>query len=117
VITAHVRAYADPNPPASLLLKQVAFLIATVPLTRAARSAAWQVVGSLAGLRICPAGAWAQPPHPVQLCAASAGDETLVSIDVRTASILSISEVLLRPSPPYPHVAAGKVVGSTSFPA
>jgi hypothetical protein len=117
VITAHVRAYAGPNPPASLLLKQVAFLIATAPLTRAARSAAWQVVGSLAGLRICPAGAWAQPPRPVQLCAASAGDETLVSIDVRTASILSISEILLRPSPLYPHVAAGKVVGSTSFPA
>jgi len=115
VILTHLRAYAGRNPPASLTLRQMAFLIATAPLTKAARSAACQAVASLPGLRICQT--WPSPlqPRHVQLCLASAGKETLLSIDLGTASILSISERLLRPSPLYPHVAGGTIVGSTTF--
>lgn len=112
VIRAHLRAYG-PNPPAGLLLEQTAFLIATAPLTNAARSAAWQVIGSLPGLRLC------QPrpvqPGPVQLCLAAAAEQTLVSVDFRTGSIRGIADRLLRPSPVYPHVAAGMIVGSSTF--
>jgi hypothetical protein len=70
----------------------MAFLIAMAPLTKAARSAAWQAVASLPGLRICQI--WPSPlqPRQVQLCLASAGEEILLSIDLGTASILSISE-------------------------
>ena len=115
VILAHLRAYAGPHPPASLTLRQLAYLIATAPLTKAARSAAWQVVGSLPGLRICQARPGPLQPRTVELCLASADDETLVSIDLGTASILSISDRLLRASPMYPHVAVGTIVGSATF--
>ncbi len=115
VILAHLRAYAGRYPPASLTLRQLAYLIATAPLTKAARSAAWQVVGSLPGLRICQTWPGPLQPRTVELCLASADDETLVNIDLGTASILSISDRLLRPSPMYPHVAAGTIVGSATF--
>lgn len=115
-ILARLRPYAGPHPPASLVLKQLAFLIATAPLTKAARSAAWQVVASLPGLRVCP-GTRPGPPQPrsAGLCLAAAGHETVVGIDLGTASILSISDRLVRPSPLYPHVAAGTIVGSATF--
>jgi len=115
VILAHLRAYAGRHPPASLTLRQLAYLIAMAPLTKAARSAAWQVVGSLPGLRICQAWPGPLQPRTVELCLASADHETLVSIDLGTASILSISDRLLRPSPMYPHVAAGTIAGSATF--
>jgi hypothetical protein len=115
VILAHLRAYAGRHPPASLTLTQLAYLIATAPLTKAARSAAWQVVGSLPGLRICQTRPGPLQPRTVELCLASGDDETLVSIDLGTASILSISDRLLRSSPMYPHVAAGTIVGSATF--
>lgn len=116
VILAHLRAYAGPRPPASLTLRQLAYLIATAPLTKAARSATWQVVASQPGLRICPR---TRPgplqPRSAELCLASAGHETVVSIDLGTASILSISDRLLRLSPLYPHAAVGTIVGSATF--
>ena len=115
VILAHLRTYAGRNPPASLTLRQIAFLIATAPLTKAARSAAWQAIASLPGLRVCQARPSPLQPRQVQLCLASAGEETLLSIDLDTASILSISERLLQPSPMYPHAAGGTIVGSTIF--
>ena len=114
VIMTHLRAYG-PNPPASLILEQVAFLISTAPLTNPARSAAWRVIGSLAGLRICQTWAGSHQPRPVELCSASAGEEILVSIDLRTASILRIADRLQRPSPVYPHVAAGTIMESSTF--
>jgi hypothetical protein len=115
VILAHLRPYAGQHPPASLTLRQLAYLIATAPLTTAARSAAWQALGSLPGLRTCQAGPGPQQPRIVDLCLASEGDQTLVRVDLGTASILSISDLLLRPSRPYPHVAAGTIVGSATF--
>jgi hypothetical protein len=115
VILAHLRPYAGRNPPASLTFRQIASLIATAPLTKAARSAAWQAIASLPGLRVCQARPSPLQPRQVQLCLASAGQETLLSVDLGTASILSISERLLRPSPLYPHAAGGTIIGSTTF--
>jgi hypothetical protein len=110
VITDHLDSYAGPHPPASLELKQLAYLIATAPLTDAARSAAWQVVASLPGLGFCRAG-----PRTVQLCVSSADDQTLVNVDTDTGAILTIADRLLRTSPAYPHVASGTVIGSSTF--
>jgi hypothetical protein len=110
VIADHLSSYAGPHPPASLELKQLAYLIATAPLTDAARSAAWQVVASLPGLGFCQSG-----PRTVQLCADDAGDQTLVSVDTDTGAIVTIADRLLRTSSAYPHVASGTVVGSSTF--
>jgi hypothetical protein len=112
VIMDHLGSYAGPHPPASLELKQLAYLIATAPLTDAARSAAWQVVASLPGLGFCQD----QPePHTVKLCVGSADDQTLVNVDINTGAILVIADRLLRTSSAYPHVASGTIVGSSAF--
>jgi hypothetical protein len=116
-ILDHLRPYAGTHPPASLELKQLAYLIATAPLTDAARSAAWQALALLPGLRICQTQSGRVRPSAIELCIGSADDETLVSVDLNTGAILTIADRLLRPSPLYPHVLVGTVVGSSTFPA
>jgi hypothetical protein len=115
-ILDHLRPYAGTHPPASLELKQLAYVIATAALSDATRSAAWQVVASLPGLRICRTSGPARP-RAIELCADSADDETRVGVDLGTGAILTIADRLLRPSPLYPHVPPGTIVGSTTFPA
>jgi hypothetical protein len=114
-ILDHLRPYAGPHPPASLELKQLAYLIATAPLTDAARSAAWQALATLPGLAACQTRPGLARPGVVELCVGSVGDQTLVSVDLDTGAILAIADRLLRPSPMYPHVPIGTVVGSSTF--
>jgi hypothetical protein len=110
-----LRAYAGPHPPASLELKQLSYLIATVPLTGAARAATWQALASLPGLHTCQTRSDQARPRTIELCIDSTDDETLVSIDFDTGAIRAISDRLLRPSPMYPHVHVGTVIGSSTF--
>lgn len=117
VIQDHLRAYAGSHPPASLELKQMAYLIASAPLSDSARSAAWQVLAALPRLHFCQTRSGRAPPSTAELCADSTSDEILVSVDVDTGAILTIADRLLRASPLYPHVAAGTVVGLATFPA
>lgn len=110
-----LRAYAGPHPPASLELKQLSYLIATAPLTDAARAAAWQALASLPGLRTCQTRADQARPRTIDLCIDSADDETLVSVDFDSGTIRAITDRLLLPSPMYPHVHVGTVIGSSTF--
>jgi hypothetical protein len=115
VILDHVRPYAGAHPPASLVLKQLSYLIATAPLTDEERSAAWQALASLPGLRICRARSGRAQPRAIDLCIASADDQTLVSVDLDTGAILTIADRLLRATPVYPHVRVGTIIGSSTF--
>ncbi len=115
VLAHHLSAYAGPHPPAALELKQVAYLIATAPLTDEVRAAAWQVMASLPGLRICQ-----NPPGRVRLgtiwlCIDSAADETLVDVNLHTGAIVTIADRLMQTSPAYPHVVGETIVGSSTF--
>jgi hypothetical protein len=114
-ILDHLRPYAGSHPPAGLELKQLAYLIATAPLTNEVRATAWQVIASLPGLRICR-----NPPSQVslgtiELCIDSAGDETLVNVNPDTGAIVTIADQLMQTSPAYPHVAGGTIVESSMF--
>jgi hypothetical protein len=111
----HLRAYAGPYPPASLELKQVAYLIATAPLTDGVRATAWRVMASLPGLRICQNQSGQAQPGAIGLCIDSAGDETLVVVNPGTGAIVTVADRLMQTSPAYPHVAAGTIVGSSTF--
>jgi hypothetical protein len=115
VLVSHLSAYAGPHPPASLELKEVAYLIATAPLTDAVRAAAWQVMASLPGLSICQDLPGPADPGAIDLCAGSSGDETLVKVDPDTGAIVTIADRLTQTSSSYPHVAAGTIVGSSTF--
>jgi hypothetical protein len=114
-ILDHLRAYAGAHPPASLELKQLSYLIATAPLTGAARAAAWQAFAALPGLRTCQTRLGQIQPRTIELCIDSADDETLVSVDFERGAIRAITDRLLRPSPMYPHVHVGTVIGSSTF--
>lgn len=115
VLADHLSAYAGPHPPASLELKEVAYLIATAPLTDTVRAAAWQVMASLPGLSICQDLPGQVDPGTIGLCIDSSGDETLVNVDPDTGAIVTIADRLMQTSPAYPHVAAGTIVGSSTF--
>jgi hypothetical protein len=114
-LASHLSAYAGSHPPASLELKEVAYLIATAPLTDRVRAAAWQVMASIPGLSICQEPPGQAGPDTIGLCTDSSGDETLVSIDPKTGAIVTIADRLTQTSPAYPHVAAGTIVGSSTF--
>jgi hypothetical protein len=114
-ILDHLRSQPGNNPPASRELRQLGYLIATAPLSTPARSAAWHVLASITGLRRCGSGADLAGRHGEGLCADSQGEEVEVLIDVHTGLVLAVEERLLKESPMYPDVAAGSLVGSTTF--
>jgi hypothetical protein len=115
VLAGHLGGYAGPHRPASLELREVAYLIATAPLTDAVRAAAWHVVASLRGLSICQDLPGQAHPGAIGLCIGSSGDQTIVNVDPDTGVIVTIADRLTRTSPAYPHVAAGTIVGSSTF--
>jgi hypothetical protein len=115
VLAGRLSAYAGQNPPADLELKEVAYLIATAPLTGKVRAAAWQVMASLPGLSICQDPPGQAGPGTIDMCIGSAEDQTLVDVDPGTGAIVTIADRLTRSSPAYPHVAAGTIVGSSTF--
>jgi hypothetical protein len=108
-------AYAGQHPPASLELKEVAYLIATAPLTDKVRAAAWQVMASLPGLSICHDLPGQADPGTVDLCIGSSGDQTLLNVDTSTGAIITIADRLRQASPAYPRVTGGTIVGSSTF--
>jgi hypothetical protein len=113
-VTDHLRSYAGAHPPADLLLKHLAYLIATAPLTNATRSAAWQALAALPGLRFCGT----QPdraPSDVGLCVNSSTDATEIAVSTSTGAIVNIVDRLLRPSLAYPHVVVGTAITSSTF--
>jgi hypothetical protein len=114
-ILDHLRPYSGAQAPASLVFKQLAYLIASAPLTEQQRSAAWQAVALLPGLRFCQPRPGRAQARAITLCIGSAGDQTLVSVDLDTGAIRTIADRLLRPTPLYPHVGAGAIVGSSTF--
>jgi hypothetical protein len=115
VLARHLSPYAGLHPPATLELRQVAYLIATAPLTDEVRAAAWQVMASLPGLRICQNPPGQVRPGTIELCIDSAGDETLVDVNLSTGAIVTIADRLMQTSPAYPHVAGGTIVESSTF--
>jgi hypothetical protein len=114
-ILGRLRSHAGNNPPATVVLRQLGYLIATAFLSTFARSAAWHAVASVTGLRLCGSGTDLSGRRGEGLCADSQGEEVEVIIDAYTGSVLAVEERLLQQSPLYPHVPAGSVIGSTTF--
>ncbi len=114
-ILSHLRPLTGTQPPATLVLKQLGYLIAVAPLPPAARSAAWQVAASLPGLYLCGTGTDLSGRRGEGLCAAAEGEETEILVNKRTGSVLAIEERLQRPSPIYPTVSGGSLIQSITF--
>jgi hypothetical protein len=114
-LMSHLRAFAGPRPPTTLVLRQLGYLIAAAPLNAAARAAAWRVVAALPGLRLCGNGTDLAGRSGQGLCEDFSGEETEILIDTSTGSVLAVEEWLLRPSRMYPMVPSGGMVSSTTF--
>lgn len=113
--SAQILSYLRPHPPATLLLKQLGYLIAVAPLRAAARSAAWHVVASLPGLHLCGTGTDLSGRRGEGLCVDAEGEETEILVNKSTGSVLAIEERLQRPSPMYPNVSGGSLIQSITF--
>ena len=114
-ILGHLRPFAGPDPPPTMVLKQFAYLIAVAPLSVAARSAAWHAAASLPGLRLCGTGTDLSGRRGEGLCVDAAGQEAEILVDKSTGSVLAIEARLKRPSPDYPTVSGGNLILSLTF--
>jgi hypothetical protein len=110
-----LRSHAGNNPLATVVLRQLGYLLATAPLSTPARSAAWHAVASVTGLRLCGSGTDLSGRRGEGFCADSQGEEVEVLIDAHTGSVLAVEERLLQQAPLYPNVSAGSLIGSTTF--
>jgi hypothetical protein len=114
-VLSHLRPLTGADPPTTLVLRQLAYLIAVAPLTAAARSAAWHALAALPGLRLCGTRTDLSGRRGEGLCADAAGQETEILVNTSTGSMLAIQERLERPSPLYPTVSAGSLIQSITF--
>lgn len=120
VLIRHLRPEYGSHPPTGVLLNQLASLLATAALTNSARSAAWQAVASLPGLRIChprtaAGGSSSIKSWYASLCVTSAREQVIVAVDASLGTIRAVAERILRPSPLFPHVPAGAVVDINTY--
>ncbi|HEY3907950.1 MAG TPA: hypothetical protein VGM14_28860 [Streptosporangiaceae bacterium] len=115
-LLSHLRPAArGPDPPATLVLKQLGYLVAVAPLSVAAQSAAWHMVGALPGLEMCGAGTDLSGRHGVGLCVDADGEQTEILVNKHTGSVLAIEVRLQRPSAAYPTVSSGSLILSITF--
>jgi len=105
---------AGPREPATIVLRQLGYLLAIAPLTPAARSAAWRAVAALPGLRSCGTAADMAGRNGTGLCAANGGHVTELVVDA-AGSVLAVTDRLTAPDSSYPAVPPGTVVQSETF--
>jgi hypothetical protein len=105
----------EADPPATLVLKQLGYLIAVAPLSVAAQSAAWHMVASLPGLEMCGPGTDLSWRHGEGLCADADGEQTELLVNKHTGSVLAIEVRLQHPSAAYPTVPSGSLILSITF--
>jgi hypothetical protein len=105
---------AGPREPATVVLRQLGYLLAIAPLTPAARSAAWRAVAGLPGLRSCGTAADLAGRNGTGLCTANGGHVTELIVGA-AGSVLAVTDRLTAPDSSYPTVPPGTVVQSATF--
>jgi hypothetical protein len=95
-------------------LRQFGYLLGTAPLTAATRSAAWQAIAALAGLRTCSAGAGASP-QDTGLCLTSHGHTIELIAEPGTGAVQAVEDRIDSVQRAYPGIPAGALVESVSF--
>lgn len=112
VVRAHSGTANGSDPPATLMLKQLGFLLGIAPLPPATRSAVWNAIALLPGIRSCGGGVDLAGRRGEGLCVDAAGYETEVLVDRAAHAVLAVEQRLLRPSVMYPAVPPGDLIES-----
>lgn len=115
-VRAHLRGGASAEPPATQVLRQLGFLLATAPLTDATRSAMWRTTAALPGLHLCGSGDDRAGRRGEVLCVTAGEEESDLLVDPRTGAALEVRERIRQRSWWYPGVAPGSTIDSDTFP-
>jgi hypothetical protein len=115
-LTRHLRPALGSHPPVPAVMTQLGFLLATAPLSHAARAAAWSLLASLPGLHLCERGRDPAGRNGQWVCTTSHTREAGVLLDTGTGAVLAVSERILTASRRwFPGVPAGSLVLSDAF--
>lgn len=114
-ILTHLGPYGGTHPPATIVATQFGFLLASAPLAKASRAAAWMALGSIPGLRLCGSGTDLTGRHGEWMCVTAQGHETELLVSPPANALLTVIDRVTQPSPLYPGVPAGSVVESDAF--
>jgi hypothetical protein len=115
-LAGHLRPALGSHPPVTAVMTQLGFLLATAPLSRSARAAAWAELASLPGLHLCERGRDPAGRNGQWVCTTSQTREAGVLLDTGTGSVLAVSERILTASRQwFPGVPAGSLVLSDAF--
>ena len=114
-IAMRLRSSAGARAPATAMMLQLGFLLATGPLSQSARAAAWSALASLPGLRLCGPGRDLAGREGQRLCASTRADEVDVVVDTGTGAVLAVDQRILQTSSWVPGVPEGSLVQSDVF--
>jgi hypothetical protein len=114
-IAVHLRPSAGAHPPATVVLLQLGFLLATAPLSESARAGAWSYLASLPGLHLCGPGKDLAGRAGRRICVSTRANEVGVLVDTATGSVLAVDQRILQASPWFPGVPEGSLVESDAF--
>jgi hypothetical protein len=114
-LAAHLAPIGGADPPATVRLKQLGFLLATAPLPGASRAMAWSALASVPGLHLCGSARDLAGRRGKGICADAQGEEVKALIDTARNSVLAVEQRLLKPSALYPGVPSGSNIGSDTF--
>jgi hypothetical protein len=103
------------TPPPAMILRQYGFLLATAPLTRAARRAILEAIGSLSGVHRCAALFPKVNPRYGAFCVNGDPTSTEILIDRKSGIGVVICERLNTPTSLYPDLVDGSLVNSFTF--
>jgi len=108
-------ATGDSAPPAGLSLRQYGFLLATAPLSRAARKALLAAIGALSGVHMCSDLFRRGLPGGEAFCVNGDPTSAEVLIDRHTGVAVVVCERLDDLTPLYPNFAIGALLDSYTF--
>jgi hypothetical protein len=106
---------AQPEPPPTSILRQYGFLLATAPLTRAARRAIFEAIAKMPRIHLCGALFGTHRPRGEAFCLNGDPTSTGILIDPRTGVARVVSERVNHLTPLYPNMAVGALVDSDVF--
>jgi hypothetical protein len=110
------RLVSDPaTPSASMSLRQYGFLLATAPLTPAARRALLEAAAALPGIHMCGSLFPAHPRHDDAFCVRGNPTNTEILLHARTGVVVVVRERSSQVTRFFPNVPAGSLVDSYIF--
>jgi hypothetical protein len=103
------------TPPAAMSLRQYGFVLATAPLTPAARRAILEAMAALPGIHMCGSLFPAHPRHDEAFCVNGDPTNTEILLHTRTGVVVVVRERSNQATRFFPNVPGGSLISSYIF--